>query len=55
MVSLIEQATICQSLEKVAVHVGQEVLMDIGNNIFMIIDNLQGILDHQLRLHPIHV
>jgi hypothetical protein len=28
-------------------------LMDIDDNIFRFVGNLQGILDHQLRLHPI--
>jgi hypothetical protein len=40
-------------MEEVAVHSGHEVLMEIERNILLTADDPQGILDQQLRPHPI--
>jgi hypothetical protein len=36
------------------VHAGHEVLMEIDNSILLIVGDAQGILDQQLRPHPIY-
>jgi hypothetical protein len=41
-------------LEEVGVCVGQQVLMAV-DKILLIFGDSQGKLDHQLRLHPIHL
>jgi hypothetical protein len=39
-------------MEDVTVCDGYEVLMEVGDNILMIVGDLEGILDQQLRPHP---
>jgi hypothetical protein len=41
------------SLEEIAVHAGHEVLMEVDYNISLIVSNQWGILDQQLKPHPI--
>jgi hypothetical protein len=41
-------------LEEVAVGAGYEVLVDIDDNDWLIVGDPQGVLDEQLRPHPIH-
>ena len=43
---------ICLSLKEVAVHEGHKVLMEVDDNISLIVGNLQGILDQQLKPFP---
>jgi hypothetical protein len=40
-------------LKEVAVHEGHKVLMEVDDNISLIVGNLQGILDQQLKPRPI--
>ncbi len=47
----IEYASVHLSFEKYALHAGHEVLTCI----LLIVGNPQGILDWQLRPHPIHL
>jgi hypothetical protein len=42
-------------LEEVAVRAGHEVLMDVKNNCALIVGDPQGILNYQLKYHPIHL
>jgi hypothetical protein len=42
-------------LEEVAECAGQEVLVEIDNNILLIVVDPRGILDQHLSLHPIHL
>jgi len=43
------------SLEKVALHTGQNVWMEVDDNILLIVFDPQGTLDQQLRPCPIHI
>jgi hypothetical protein len=43
------------SLEEVTVNAGHEDLMEVDDNMSLIVDNPLGILDQQLRHHPIHL
>ncbi len=43
------------SLEEVAVHADNRLLIEIDISILLIVGYLQGILDLQLRLHPAHL
>ncbi len=40
-------------MEAVAVRAGYKVLMEVNDNILLIVGNPQGILEDQLRSHPI--
>jgi len=42
-------------LEEVAVHAGHKVMIEVDDLIVMIVCDGQGILDQQLRPHPIHL
>jgi hypothetical protein len=42
-------------LEEVTVCSGHKVLMEVENNILLIVGNLQGILEQQLRPRTIHL
>jgi hypothetical protein len=55
MVRPIEKASIHLFLKEVLVHIGRKVMMEVDDNILLIVDDPQGILDEQLRLHPIHL
>ncbi len=48
-----EYTPIIRSLEVVAVCPGQEVLMEIDNNILLMVRNPQGIIDKQIKHCPI--
>jgi hypothetical protein len=37
------------------VHAGHNVLIEVNNNILLIVGDLQGILEQQLRPRPIHI
>ena len=50
-----KKSPICLSLEEATVHVGHEVLMNFYDKIFLIVSDRQGILDQQLRPHPMHL
>ncbi len=43
------------SLREVAPCAGHKVLMEVDDNILLIVGDQSGILDKQLRLHPIHL
>jgi hypothetical protein len=43
------------SLEEAAVHAGLEVLMEVDDNSSQIVGDPHGILDQQLRPHPVHL
>jgi hypothetical protein len=42
-------------LKEVAARAGRKVLMEVVDNVSLIVDNLQGILDEQLRPSQIHL
>jgi hypothetical protein len=46
-------SVICLSLEEVSMYAGHKVLMKVDDNILLIVCSPCGILDQQLRLHPI--
>ncbi len=54
MVRLIEYAHICLSWKEGAVRAGHKVLVDVDGNILLIVGDLEGILDQQLRPCPIY-
>ncbi len=45
----------CFSLEEVSVRAGHEVSMEVDDNISLIVEDPQGILEHQHRPRPIHL
>jgi hypothetical protein len=49
------QAPVHLSLEEVALPGGHKVLMEVGNNVSLIVGNLRGLLDEQLRPHLINL
>jgi hypothetical protein len=55
MVWPIELAPICLPSKDVAVHCGHVVLMKVEGNALLIAGDPRGILDQQLRPHPIHL
>ncbi len=55
MVSPIDWASVCLSLEEVAVHAGHEVFTEVDNNSALIVGNPQRILGQQLRTRTIHL
>ncbi len=54
MVRPIDKASICLSLEEVAVHAGHKVLMKVDDNSALSVGDQQGISGQQLRPHPTH-
>jgi hypothetical protein len=42
-------------MEEVIVRTSHKVLMEVEDNCALIVSDPQGILDQQLRPHPIHV
>jgi hypothetical protein len=54
MVRPTEWVPIHLSLAEVAERSGHEVLMEVDKNISLIVLDMQGIFDQQLRLCPIH-
>ncbi len=50
MVSLIELVPVCLPSDEVAMRISHKILMEVVNNV----GNPQGILDEQLRPHPIN-
>ncbi len=55
MVRLAEESPMCLSYEEVAMRTGCAVLMEVDDNILLIGGDVHGILEEQLRLHPIHL
>ncbi len=55
MVRPIEKASIYLSLKEVLVRTGRKVMVEVTDNILLIVDDPLGILDQQLRLHPIQL
>ncbi len=45
----------CLSYEEVAMRTGWAVLMEVDESILLIGGDAHGILEQQLRLHPIHL
>jgi hypothetical protein len=54
MVHAKEEAPICLSVEEVAVRSGQEVLLEVDDNFFLIVVDPRRTSDHHLKPHHIH-